>query len=188
MARARRPGLSGHGPGTEARAYQLSIMFPPMPLASIPIANRRIRFALVGCGRIAGKHFEAFEQHRDRAELVAVCDTDPEALKLAVARTQAPGFASLDLLLAQSNADVIVLATPSGLHSAQTIAGGGRRAATWSPRSRWPPAGRTASAMVDGLRPGRRAALRGQAEPPQRRPCSCSSGPSSSGDSAASTW
>jgi UDP-N-acetyl-2-amino-2-deoxyglucuronate dehydrogenase len=111
-----------------------------MPLSPIPITGRRIRFALVGCGRIAGKHFEAFEQHKDRAELVAVCDTDPEALKLAVARTQAQGFASLDLLLAQSNADVIVLATPSGIHAAQAIeaAEAGRHVVTEKPMAtRW---------------------------------------------------
>ena len=30
-----------------------------MPLSPVPISNRPIRFALVGCGRIAGKHFEA---------------------------------------------------------------------------------------------------------------------------------
>ena len=42
-----------------------------------PITARRPRFALVGCGRIANNHFGAFEQFRDRAELVAVCDIDP---------------------------------------------------------------------------------------------------------------
>lgn len=111
-----------------------------MPLSPIPITGRRIRFALVGCGRIAEKHFDAFEKHRDRAELVAVCDIDPEALKLAMARTQAPGFASLELLLAQSNADVIVLATPSGIHAAQAIqaADAGRHVVTEKPMAtRW---------------------------------------------------
>jgi UDP-N-acetyl-2-amino-2-deoxyglucuronate dehydrogenase len=111
-----------------------------MPLSPIPIANRRIRFALVGCGRIAGKHFEAFEQHKDRAELVAVCDTDSEALKLAMARTQVPGFRTLDELLARSNADVIVLATPSGIHAAQAIqaAEAGRHVVTEKPMAtRW---------------------------------------------------
>ena len=111
-----------------------------MPLAPIPISNRRIRFALVGCGRIAGKHFEAFEKHKDRAELVAVCDTDPEALMAAVAMTQVPGFSTLEELLAKSNADVIVLATPSGIHAAQAIeaAEAGRHVVTEKPMAtRW---------------------------------------------------
>ncbi len=111
-----------------------------MALAPIPISNRRIRFGLVGCGRIADKHFEALERHAERAELVAVCDTEPAALQRAVARTGAPGFASLDDLLARSNAEVIVLATPSGLHAAQTIAAAeaGRHVVTEKPMAtRW---------------------------------------------------
>ena len=92
-----------------------------MPPATLPISNRRIRFGLVGCGRIADKHFEALARHQERAELVSVCDTDPGALARAMARTGVPGFATLEQLLAQSNADVIVLATPSGMHAAQTI-------------------------------------------------------------------
>jgi UDP-N-acetyl-2-amino-2-deoxyglucuronate dehydrogenase len=106
----------------------------------MPIAGRRIRFALVGCGRIAGKHIEALERHADRAELVAVCDTDPAALAAAAARTSAPGFDSLTTTLARSNADVIVLATPSGLHAAQAIeaAAAGRHVVTEKPMAtRW---------------------------------------------------
>jgi UDP-N-acetyl-2-amino-2-deoxyglucuronate dehydrogenase len=86
-----------------------------------PITDRPIRFALVGCGRISANHIEALRQHAPRAELVAVCDIKPEALQAAVAKTGAPGFDSLDALLAASNADVIVLATPSGLHPLQAL-------------------------------------------------------------------
>ena len=111
-----------------------------MPLSPVPISNRPIRFALVGCGRIAGKHFEALARHADRAELVAVCDTDPAALAAAVARTQAPGFSTLGAVLARSNAEVIVLATPSGIHAAQAIeaAEAGRHVVTEKPMAtRW---------------------------------------------------
>ena len=87
----------------------------------LPSPDRRIRFALVGCGRISKNHFEALARHADRAEIVAVCDTRPEALQAAVALTGAPGFASLEALLAGSDADVVVLATPSGLHPQQAI-------------------------------------------------------------------
>ena len=44
------------------------------------ITDRKIRFALVGCGRIAGNHFEALKAHADRCELVDVCDVDPQAV------------------------------------------------------------------------------------------------------------
>ena len=40
-----------------------------------PITDRRIRFALVGCGRIAANHFARHRAtHAERAELVDVCD------------------------------------------------------------------------------------------------------------------
>jgi UDP-N-acetyl-2-amino-2-deoxyglucuronate dehydrogenase len=111
-----------------------------MPLAPIPITGRRVRFALVGCGRIADKHLEALERHAERAELVAVCDTDPAALARAEQRGGVPGFANLERLLAESNAEVIVLATPSGLHASQTIAAAeaGRHVMTEKPMAtRW---------------------------------------------------
>ena len=84
-----------------------------------PITDRKVRFALVGCGRIASNHFEAIRKHATRAELVDVCDTDPPALATAVAKTGASGHASLQGMLTHTQADCVVLTTPSGLHSAQ---------------------------------------------------------------------
>lgn len=43
-----------------------------------PITDRRIRIALVGCGRISRNHIKAIAAHHERAELVAICDTQPE--------------------------------------------------------------------------------------------------------------
>jgi UDP-N-acetyl-2-amino-2-deoxyglucuronate dehydrogenase len=100
----------------------------------------RLRFALVGCGRISTSHFDALEKHQDRAELVAVCDVDPAALEQAHRRTGAPAHRSLDDLLAGSDAQVVVLATPSGLHPAQAIqaAQAGRHVVTEKPMAtRW---------------------------------------------------
>jgi UDP-N-acetyl-2-amino-2-deoxyglucuronate dehydrogenase len=85
------------------------------------IRDRKLRLALVGCGRIAQNHFAALKQHASRAELVAVCDNQSAALEKAVALTGAAGFASLDALLAGSDADLVVLCTPSGLHPRQAI-------------------------------------------------------------------
>ncbi|HLG05501.1 MAG TPA: Gfo/Idh/MocA family oxidoreductase [Gemmatimonadales bacterium] len=84
-------------------------------------AGRKIRFALVGCGRISANHFEAMEAHGDSAELVGVADSDPGSLQQAIARTGAPGFPSLETLLGHSDPDIVVLATPSGLHASQAI-------------------------------------------------------------------
>ena len=87
-----------------------------------PVRDRKIRFALVGCGRIAQNHFAAMEKHHERCELVAVCDTNAQALTAARHRTGAKGYLALSDMLNNSNADCVVLTTPSGLHPAQTIA------------------------------------------------------------------
>jgi UDP-N-acetyl-2-amino-2-deoxyglucuronate dehydrogenase len=84
-----------------------------------PITDRKVRFALVGCGRIANNHFEAIRKHADRCEVTDVCDVDPAALAAAVAKTGARGHAGLAEMLAASKADCVVLTTPSGLHPAQ---------------------------------------------------------------------
>lgn len=86
-----------------------------------PILNRKIRFALVGCGRIAQNHFAAMKQHGDHAELVGVCDINPIALAEAVTTTGAKPFNSLTEMLANCDADVFILTTPSGLHPDQAI-------------------------------------------------------------------
>ena len=85
------------------------------------ITGRPIRFAVVGCGRISARHFDALEAHAADAVVSAVCDTDPAALAAAAERTGAPAFARLDEMLANADADVVVLATPSGLHAEQGI-------------------------------------------------------------------
>ena len=103
--------------------------------ATLPILDRPIRFALVGCGRISANHIEALKQHQGRAELVAVCDNRPVALQAAVSKTGAAGFDSLDTLLAGSNADIVTLATPSGLHPLQAmqVAAAGRHVLSEKP-------------------------------------------------------
>ena len=83
------------------------------------VTDRKVRFALVGCGRIAANHFEAIRKHDDRCELTDVCDTDPAALAAATARTGALGHRALSDMLAHTQADCVVLTTPSGLHPTQ---------------------------------------------------------------------
>ena len=107
---------------------------------STPIVDRKIRFALVGCGRIAQNHFAAMETHADRCELVDVCDTNPAALQAAVAKTGARGHAKLADLLANTTADCVILTTPSGLHPNQAIevAQAGKHVMTEKPMAtRW---------------------------------------------------
>ena len=86
-----------------------------------PITDRKIRLALVGCGRIANNHFGAIESHADSVELVDVCDVNAVALDQAVSRTKATGHRNLADMLKTTTADLVVLTTPSGLHPDQAI-------------------------------------------------------------------
>ena len=104
------------------------------------ITARKIRIALVGCGRIATNHFSAIESHADNVELVDVCDVSAEALSQAVERTKAQGHSNLTSLLKTTTADMIILTTPSGLHPDQAIqvAQTGRHVMTEKPMAtRW---------------------------------------------------
>ena len=85
------------------------------------ISGRKIRFALVGCGRISKNHFDSITQHCGRAELVDVCDIDAGALESAVLATGSKGHASLTEMLRSTTADCVIVTTPSGLHPRQAI-------------------------------------------------------------------
>lgn len=99
------------------------------------IHDRPVRIALAGCGRIAGKHIASILQNHERAQLVALCDPLRERLEAAstLLATQAAeaGVAIAptaryttyaELLAGTHGADLVVLATPSGLHAQQAIA------------------------------------------------------------------
>ncbi len=116
-----------------------------------PITDRPIRFALVGCGRISANHIEALKRHAGRAELVAVCDTNPAALARAQQATGVPGFASLAALLEGATFDIASLCTPSGLHPQQALqlAAAGRHVLSEKPMAtKWD----EGMAMVRGCR------------------------------------
>ncbi|MBS0617808.1 MAG: Gfo/Idh/MocA family oxidoreductase [Spirochaetes bacterium] len=86
------------------------------------ITGRKIRFAIVGCGRISKNHIDSLKVHAENTELVAVCDIDPKALEQAVKVTGARGYTSLaEMLQKEKNLDAVTLATPSGIHPQQAI-------------------------------------------------------------------
>lgn len=85
------------------------------------INDRKINIAVVGCGRISENHFQSIMQHEDNLTLTAVCDTNKDALKKASEKYQVDAYEDLESLLKYSNADLISLCTPSGLHAEQTI-------------------------------------------------------------------
>jgi UDP-N-acetyl-2-amino-2-deoxyglucuronate dehydrogenase len=83
-------------------------------------SEKTFRVALVGCGRISKNHFEAIDQVEGLA-LAAVCDADPERAAQAGAQWNVPHYTSYEKMLKESKADVITIATPSGLHPDQGV-------------------------------------------------------------------
>jgi UDP-N-acetyl-2-amino-2-deoxyglucuronate dehydrogenase len=104
------------------------------------IDDRKLKFSVVGCGRISHNHFAALRQHAEHCELVGICDTDARVLEEAAATTGVTPYRTLGQMLAHCDADVFVLCTPSGLHSSQTVAAAkaGRNVITEKPMAtRW---------------------------------------------------
>lgn len=83
------------------------------------ITDRKLRIAIVGCGRIAKNHFGSLDKHRDDLELVAVCDTNSAASTPYVSQYDVPAYTSLEKLLEHHKPDLVSLCTPSGLHADQ---------------------------------------------------------------------
>lgn len=82
---------------------------------------KKLGFALVGCGRISGKHVDALK-NIDDAELVAVCDINAErAEKCALKAGLKKYYTSYDDMLKNEEVDIVSILTPSGLHPEHAI-------------------------------------------------------------------
>lgn len=87
------------------------------------IKDRKIKFALIGCGRISARHFEAvygdaaagIPANAD-AEFVDICDIDQGALETACNKFNILGYRDYREMLSKTDADVVAVCTPNGLH------------------------------------------------------------------------
>lgn len=79
----------------------------------------KIKFALIGCGRIGSRHAEHM---KNCGELVAVCDIVNEKVELFAAKYEVNGYTEIEeLLRCEKEVDVAVICTPNGLHATHTI-------------------------------------------------------------------
>ncbi len=85
------------------------------------INNRKIRIAVVGCGRISKNHFGSIEKHAADLELAAVCDNDKAILDEYTKRYAVPGYLDLENMLQIEKIDLVALCTPSGIHPDHTV-------------------------------------------------------------------
>jgi predicted dehydrogenase len=78
-----------------------------------------LKFALVGCGRIAKRHSELLGHGQiDDAELVAVCDVIASKAEAIAEAFNVPSFTDMHEMMAKVPIDVVVVLTESGYHAA----------------------------------------------------------------------
>jgi UDP-N-acetyl-2-amino-2-deoxyglucuronate dehydrogenase len=85
------------------------------------INNRKIRMAIVGCGRISQNHFGSIEKHGDELELAAICDIDPVVLSGHTEKYKVPAYRDMEEMLENEQLDLVALCTPSGIHPDQAV-------------------------------------------------------------------
>lgn len=88
-------------------------------ISRVVASDRKIRIAIVGCGRISKRHFDAIDAHADDLELVSVCDSDSSVLAPHVEKYNVPMYLQLNEMIENEELDLVVLCTPSGLHARQ---------------------------------------------------------------------
>lgn len=80
--------------------------------------SHKIKFAIIGCGRIAQRHAEHINK---LGELVAVCDIEKDSADALANKYSCKAFYDISDLLKSQLADVISICTPNGLHSDHAI-------------------------------------------------------------------
>lgn len=79
----------------------------------------KINFAIVGCGRIAGRHAEIINR---TANLTSVCDIAVSRAKAFADKFNCSYYQDLEKMLTGENSiDVVSVCTPNGLHAEHTV-------------------------------------------------------------------
>lgn len=90
-----------------------------------PIVGRKIKIAVVGCGRISKNHFGSIEKNSNDLEIGAICDIDSETLDDHAKRYKVPAYRDFEEMLQRENLDIVALCTPSGIHPDQALISAG---------------------------------------------------------------
>jgi len=77
--------------------------------------TRAIRFAVIGCGRVARMHLDAI-RGAGRAHLIGVCDLDEGRARRYGEEYGVPWFCNYHEMLSSQAVDAVAVITPSGMH------------------------------------------------------------------------
>ena len=84
--------------------------------------KNRMKFALVGCGRVSENHLQALTSGNISSELVAVCDLDPEKAKSKGDKYGLPWYADYHKMMSEHpEIEVVNVAVPTGYHASVVI-------------------------------------------------------------------
>lgn len=87
--------------------------------------EKKIRIAIVGCGRISKNHFLSVAKHADSLLLVSLCDNQLGVMESHVKQYGVNGYLSMQEMLEKEDIDIVSICTPSGIHSEQVIQAAG---------------------------------------------------------------
>ena len=79
-------------------------------------AVRPLRAGVVGLGMMGRNHVRVWDELVDEAELVAVADPDPVALKRATAGRRARAFDDVERMVAEEELDLVSIVAPTSQH------------------------------------------------------------------------
>lgn len=77
-----------------------------------------LKFAIVGCGRIAQRHAEHIANN---GRLTAVCDVLPDRAENLAGQYNAHPYSTIEAMLSGETIDVVSVCSPNGLHAEHTI-------------------------------------------------------------------
>lgn len=85
----------------------------------------KLKYALIGCGRIAPNHLSGAWNHADSLEIVALCDVIPGQMEQLIKQSNIPGevrakirtYTDYREMIAAEKPDLVAIATESGKHA-----------------------------------------------------------------------
>jgi len=79
------------------------------------VVRMAIRIGIVGCGKIATRHLEAYKRI-GKCEVVAVCDVDRDRAKIIADKFNSVAFTSFERILERKDIDAIDVCVPTDVH------------------------------------------------------------------------
>lgn len=84
--------------------------------------HKKLKFAVVGCGRVSNNHLKALTSGNINAELIAVSDIDEKKAKSKSEEFGVPSYLDYhEMMTKHGEIDIVDIATPTGYHARHVI-------------------------------------------------------------------